>query len=171
MKTLALFLFVFIALLQVGCVNSTREAQTETVRQETKRGIEAGQPVDVTTVIRERSQEQSQAQSVVDVSAAVQAAMSALRGDIPGLIKAAIPESKPIDFAPILSRLDAQKSGAIDWPTIIGGGAAALGAGGYGLLKHQEAKRQRLDADEAWSQNQRALAMLPPDQAAKVLGS
>jgi hypothetical protein len=169
MKTLAIFLFLFVALFQVGCVNSTREEQTETIRQETKQGTEGGYPVNTTKVTREQTQKQSQAQSVVDVSAAVQAAMAGLRGDIPGLIKAAIPESKPIDFAPILSRLDAQKPGAIDWPTIIGGGAAALGAGGYGLLKHQEAKRQRLDADEAWSQNQRALAMLPPDQAAKVL--
>ena len=152
-----------------GCTGTTREAQTATIRQETKQGTENGQPVNTITVIREQVQEQSEAKTNVDVSASIQAALAGLRGDIPGLIRAALPEVKPVDFSPVFARMDAAKPSGIDWPTIVGGGTAALLGGGFGVMKHQEAKRQRADANEAWTQNQKALAMLPPEQAAKVL--
>jgi len=168
---LALFL-----LMLTGCINSSRDANTATVRQEVRRGVEAGKPVDMTITTREQVQEQSQAQSTVDTTAMIQAGFAAIRGDFPGMIRAGMPPPQPIDFTPILSRLDA-KAPATDWATIIGGGTAALLGGGYGVMKAQDAKRQRLDAerqrieaDQAWEQNQRALALLPPDQAAKVLG-
>ena len=44
-----LLLIIMAILALSGCVNSTREAQTETIRQETRHGTEAGKPVAMTS--------------------------------------------------------------------------------------------------------------------------
>lgn len=157
------------AVLLGGCTGTTREAQTALVRQEVKQGIEGGQPVNVVTTVREQMQEQSQAQTSVDASASINATLAALKGDLPGLVKAAVSTS--------LDVMKPASTQGTDWLTL-GAGALATFATGYGATQHLSnrkltgsIKKLSEDEDEAWALNQRALAMLPPDQAAKVLGS
>jgi hypothetical protein len=135
--------------LATGC----SQTRSESVSVERTRGVQAGQPTDLTTI----RQEQAQSESALDVGPAVQAAVSAAMGDVRGALSALSGTVKGLSDRPAppsaaevqtmlaavgeSSGLSAETAGAVG------------GAGGLALLALREwmaHRRTQRDADEAW---------------------
>ena len=122
-----------------GCTQSTRQAQEVTVKEETRVGVEAGQPTKLKIVTHEKTQTQEQAKSGMDPEAlqavaasAASAVVSGLSGDVRGTLEAVRGLATAMSAAP--------KATPTDWPTLIGAGTAVATAAGYGVIKAKESK-------------------------------
>jgi len=144
---------IIAALLLAGCT----ETRTESESVERTRGIQAGQPTDLTTIRQERATAATDVN--VDLGPMVQAAVSAALGDVKGAVAGLAGQvqtlaAKPApptadDFAKLIR--ESADAGGVD-PTT---GAALGGAGGLALLAMREwlaHRRTRKDSDEAWDE-------------------
>lgn len=159
-------MIIIAAILLAGCT----ETRTETASVERTRGIQAGQPTDLTTVRQERATASTDIN--VELGPMVQAAVAAAMGDVKGVVNglagqvqtlAAKPAPPSADeFAKMIR--DSADAGGVD-PTT---GAALGGAGGLLLLAMREwlAHRQtKKDEAEGWAEALRLAKALPPEKA------
>jgi hypothetical protein len=166
LRTMAPMLLVILALILAGCT----ETRTETASVERTRGIQAGQPVDLTTTRQERAAASTDIN--VELGPLVQAAVSAAMGDVRGSLAGLAGQvqtlaAKPAppttdDFAKMIAT--SGKEAGLDSTTV----GALSGAGGIALLALREYlahRKTREDSDEAWdelkSQAQAAQAKPP----------
>lgn len=146
-------LIVIAAMLLAGCT----ETRTESASVERTRGIQAGQPTDLTTIRQERATAATDIN--VDLGPMVQAAVSAALGDVKGAVAGLAGQvqtlaSKPIPAPPTAQELkallaEAGQDAGMDPQTA----GAIGGAGGLALLAFREwmaHRRTQRDADEAW---------------------
>lgn len=145
------------ALLILAILSGCTQTRTETASVERTRGVQAGQPTDLTTIRQERATAATDLN--VELGPIVQAAVSTAMGDMRGAITGiagqvqAISAKPPPPAAQEIAALirDSSDAGGLD-PTT---GAALGGAGGLALLALREwlAHRQtRKDSDEAWEE-------------------
>ena len=132
-----------------GCT----ETRTETASVERTRGIQAGQPTDLTTVRQERAAATTELN--VDLAPLVQAAVSAALGDVRGALSGIAGQVTALAAKPTPPAAqeiaDLLTVGGLDPGT----GAALGGAGGLALLALREwmAHRQtKRGEDEAWDE-------------------
>lgn len=151
--TLLLVILALILATMAGCT----QTRTETASVERTRGIQAGQPTDLTTVRQERATAATDIN--VELGPMVQAAVSAAMGDVRGTIQGIAGQVQALSAKPqppaaqeiaALIR-DGAEAGGLDPST----GAALGGAGGLALLAMREwaaHRKTRQDSDEAWDE-------------------
>ena len=135
----ALIIFaVFYCVFCCGCTQSTRQERESTVKEETRKGVESGQPTNLKIVTREVTQTEAKEQTGLDpeavkqiVATTMQASLSGLTGDIRGVVDT------------VKASMSAPKPGA-DCGAILGAaGAALVPSSAYAYAKHREAKSMR----------------------------
>jgi uncharacterized protein YceK len=155
-SVLLLVILALILALMAGCT----ETRTETASVERTRGVQAGQPTDLTTVRQERAAATTDLN--IELGPMVQAAVSAALGDVRGALSGIAGQVQTLSAKPpppaaqeIAALIQA---GADDAGLDPSTGAALGGAGGLALLAFREwmAHRQtKRDEDEAWDELKR----------------
>lgn len=148
-----MFLLALLSMMLSGC-SATR---TEATSIERTRGMQAGQPTDLTTIRQERAD--SKTDISVELGPMVQAAVSAAMGDVRGVVNGLAGQMQTIAAKPapptaqeVATMVALASDGAGLDPST---GAALGGAGGLALLALREFMAHRKttkDADEAWDE-------------------
>ena len=162
MKSGILILCVFLS----GCLNTTREGTSEEmmVREETRRGTEAGQKTDLKIVTREVSQKDAKevTKTEVDVDAIVQKATNAMMA----VVSTALGDYKA-GMDRFMSAMSAPKPAmptGLDGTTLGGFITAGVTLTGVAVQKHLSSTKKSKELQEKNAQLVELAKKLPPEK-------